>query len=128
MRRAWWVFDPGRTTHRIPRDKPRETENSPPFLDCGGKLRGSATRQLQIRVGADHEHRIETVKMAAILNKAESLFADESIPAYLPYRNSARPARLAQSWGGLERHKPLQENIHNGLEQLRRSCRDRPGW
>jgi hypothetical protein len=57
------------------------------FLDCGGKLRESVTCQLQIWVGPDYEHRIETGKMAAILNKAKDYLADESIPVEVEYED-----------------------------------------
>lgn len=57
------------------------------FVDCGGKLRESTTCQLQIWVGADHDHRIETGKMAAILHKASSLLPDETIPVEIEYED-----------------------------------------
>lgn len=57
------------------------------FLDCGGKLRESTTCQLQIWVGPDYEHRIETGKMAAILHKADTLLPDESIPVEIEYED-----------------------------------------
>ena len=50
------------------------------FLDCGGKLRELTTCQLQIWVGPDYDHRIETGKMAAILDKAKAYLPDEEIP------------------------------------------------
>lgn len=55
------------------------------FLDCGGKLRESTTCQLQIWVGPDYDHRIETGKMAAILEKGRAYLPDESIPVELEY-------------------------------------------
>lgn len=58
------------------------------FLDCGGKLRESITCQLQIWVGPDYDHRIETGKMAAILNKAVAYLPDESIPVEVEYEDS----------------------------------------
>lgn len=57
------------------------------FLDCGGKHRESQTCQLQVWVGDDYNHRIETGKMAAILKKAESLFPDDSIPVEIEYED-----------------------------------------
>lgn len=57
------------------------------FLDCGGTLRESLTCQLQIWVGADYDHRIETGKMAAILDKAASYLPDESIPVEVEYED-----------------------------------------
>ncbi|MES2474390.1 MAG: DUF6428 family protein [Verrucomicrobiota bacterium] len=58
------------------------------FLDCGGKLRESVTCQLQIWVGQDYEHRIETGKMAKILDKAATYLPDESIPVEIEYEDA----------------------------------------
>jgi hypothetical protein len=55
------------------------------FLDCGGKLRELLTCQLQVWVGQDDEHRIETGKMASILEKARSYLPDEDIPVEIEY-------------------------------------------
>jgi len=57
------------------------------FLDCGGTLRESVTCQLQIWVGEDYHHRIETGKMAAILEKAKGYLTDESIPVEVEYED-----------------------------------------
>lgn len=57
------------------------------FLDCGGTLRESLTCQLQIWVGEDYDHRIETGKMAAILDKAKAYLPDESIPVEIEYED-----------------------------------------
>ncbi len=57
------------------------------FLDCGGKLRESATCQLQVWVGPDYDHRIETGKMAAILNKAKDYLTDGTIPVEVEYED-----------------------------------------
>ena len=57
------------------------------FIDCGGTQRDQKTCQLQVWVGEDYEHRIETGNMAAILEKAKSLLADESVPAEVEYED-----------------------------------------
>ena len=57
------------------------------FLDCGGKLRESTTCQLQVWVGPDYDHRIETGKMAAILRKAQAYLPDESMPVEIEYED-----------------------------------------
>lgn len=57
------------------------------FLDCGGKLRESVTCQLQVWVGEDFDHRIETGKMASILNKAKAYLPDETIPVEIEYED-----------------------------------------
>ncbi len=57
------------------------------FLDCGGTLRETDTCLLQVWVGADYDHRIETGKMAAILGKAKSILPDNSIPVEIEYED-----------------------------------------
>ena len=68
------------------------------FLDCGGKLRESISCQLQVWVGQDYEHRIETGKMAAILNKAKDYLADESIPVEVEYEDRVISQYTIQSF------------------------------
>ena len=57
------------------------------FLDCGGTLRDTTTCQLQIWVGEDYDHRIETGKMAAILGKAASILPDDSVNVEIEYED-----------------------------------------
>ena len=57
------------------------------FLDCGGTLRESLTCQLQVWVGEDYQHRIETGKMAAILEKGKAYLPDESVPVEVEYED-----------------------------------------
>ena len=57
------------------------------FLDCGGKLREKTTCQLQVWVGKDYNHRIETEKMAGILKKGEALLPDASVPVEIEYED-----------------------------------------
>ena len=57
------------------------------FLDCGGKLRETTICQLQIWVGEDYDHRIETGKMAAILGKAKSILPDDSVAVEIEYED-----------------------------------------
>lgn len=59
------------------------------FLDCGGTLRETVTCQLQVWVGEDFSHRIETGKMAAILEKARACLPDESVPVEIEYGEQA---------------------------------------
>lgn len=58
------------------------------FLDCGGTLRELTTCQLQVWIGEDIDHRIETGKMAAILEKAGGYLPDESIPVEVEYEHA----------------------------------------
>ncbi|MGJ8657458.1 MAG: DUF6428 family protein [Akkermansiaceae bacterium] len=57
------------------------------FLDCGGKRRERQSCQLQIWVGQDYDHRIETGKMAAILEKAGELLPDDNLPVEIEYED-----------------------------------------
>ena len=57
------------------------------FIDCGGKLRETTTCQLQVWVGDDYQHRIETGKMASILDKAKSILPDDSVPVEIEYED-----------------------------------------
>ena len=57
------------------------------FLDCGGTLRETTVCQLQIWVGEDYDHRIETRKLAGILAKGASLLPDESVPVEIEYED-----------------------------------------
>ena len=56
-------------------------------LDCGGTLRETITCQLQVWVGQDYDHRIETGKMAAILRKAQAYLPDETVPVEVEYED-----------------------------------------
>ncbi len=57
------------------------------FLDCGGKLRETVSCQLQVWVGEDYEHRVETGKMAKILDLAKPYLPDESVPVEIEYES-----------------------------------------
>jgi hypothetical protein len=57
------------------------------FLDCGGTRRETTTCRLQVWVGEDFAHRIETGKMAGILAKGAVLLADESVPVEIEYED-----------------------------------------
>lgn len=57
------------------------------FLDCGGTQRETTTCQLQVWVGEDYDHRIETGKMSGILEKGKSLLPDESVPVEIEYED-----------------------------------------
>jgi hypothetical protein len=57
------------------------------FIDCGGKLRERSNCLLQVWVGEDYDHRIETGKMAGILEKAQSIFPDDGVPVEIEYED-----------------------------------------
>lgn len=57
------------------------------FIDCGGTLREVTTCQLQVWLGGDEDHRLETAKMAGILRKAASFLTDDSVPVEIEYEH-----------------------------------------
>lgn len=57
------------------------------FLDCGGTRRETETCQLQVWVGEDYDHRIETGKMAGILEKSKTVLPDDSVPVEIEYED-----------------------------------------
>lgn len=57
------------------------------FLDCGGTRRETETCQLQIWVGEDYDHRIETGKMAGILEKGKAVLTDDTVPVEIEYED-----------------------------------------
>ncbi len=57
------------------------------FIDCGGTLRESHTCLLQVWVGEDFDHRIETGKMAAILEKASTILPDATVLVEFEYED-----------------------------------------
>jgi hypothetical protein len=57
------------------------------FLDCGGTRRKTETCQLQVWVGEDYDHRIETGKMAGILEKGKAVLPDDSVPVEIEYED-----------------------------------------
>lgn len=57
------------------------------FLDCGGTRRETETCQLQVWVGEDYNHRIETGKMASILERGKTVLPDDSVPVEIEYED-----------------------------------------
>lgn len=57
------------------------------FLDCGGTRRETRACQLQVWVGEDYGHRIETGKMAGILEKGKALLPDDTVPVEIEYED-----------------------------------------
>lgn len=55
------------------------------FVDCGGTVRSSTTCVLQVWVANDVEHRLDTTKLAAIIDKGRSLFSTTAIPIEVEY-------------------------------------------
>ncbi|BCU79837.1 DUF6428 family protein [Luteolibacter sp. LG18] len=86
------------------------------FLDCGGKRRESITCQLQVWVGPDYDHRIETGKMAAILNKAREIVPDGSVPVEIEYEDQV----ISQYT--IARHELTGEAVILHLEHKHTEC------
>jgi hypothetical protein len=55
------------------------------FVDCGGTLRSHASCVLQVWVANDIEHRLDTSKLAKILDKGLGLFDNLQVPLEIEY-------------------------------------------
>jgi hypothetical protein len=57
------------------------------FIDCGGTTRSTTTCVLQVWVANDVEHRLNTSKLARILNTARTLLGSDDLPVEIEYQN-----------------------------------------
>jgi hypothetical protein len=55
------------------------------FIDCGGTRRSTASCVLQAWVAQDVEHRLETGKLARIIDLAAPLLGDDELPVEIEY-------------------------------------------
>lgn len=55
------------------------------FIDCGGTVRSTAAGVLQVWVADDVDHRLETTKLAAIMDVAGPLLQSEDLPLEVEY-------------------------------------------
>ena len=55
------------------------------FIDCGGTVRSLTSCLLQIWVANDTEHRLETTKLATIMQIAKPLLKSEDLPVEVEY-------------------------------------------
>jgi hypothetical protein len=55
------------------------------FIDCGGTVRSSQTCVLQVWVANDTDHRLETGKLAKILEVAAPLLGSDDLPVEVEY-------------------------------------------
>ena len=55
------------------------------FIDCGGTVRSSTTCVIQVWVADDVDHRLDTGKLAAVLNLAAPLLTTTDIPVEIEY-------------------------------------------
>lgn len=57
------------------------------FIDCGGTVRSLASCLLQIWVADDTEHRLETTKLATILEIAGAVLKSDELPVEVEYED-----------------------------------------
>jgi hypothetical protein len=55
------------------------------FIDCGGTIRSLASCLLQIWVADDTDHRLETTKLAKIMEVAGPVLASDELPVEVEY-------------------------------------------
>jgi hypothetical protein len=69
------------------------------FIDCGGTLRSAAACVFQVWVADDTGHRLDTTKLARIVEVGTPLFPSLTIPVEVEYEQGAvspYPVRLAE--------------------------------
>ena len=59
------------------------------FIDCGGTVRSLSSCLLQIWVATDVDHRLETTKLAKIMEIARPLLESDDLPVEVEYEDSA---------------------------------------
>jgi len=59
------------------------------FIDCGGKVHVAQTCQLQVWVGDDVDHWLETGKLADILKLAKSIVFSDDVDVEIEYEDAA---------------------------------------
>ncbi|QJX01220.1 DUF6428 family protein [Frigoriglobus tundricola] len=59
------------------------------FIDCGGTVRSTTTCVLQVWVAQDHDHRLDTTKLAHIIRLASPLLKATDLPVEVEYENGA---------------------------------------
>jgi hypothetical protein len=70
------------------------------FVDCGGTVRSSSSCVLQVWVAGDVDHRLETTKLAKILQLGKPLFETTAVPLEIEYDNgliSQYPVQAAEA-------------------------------
>ena len=69
------------------------------FIDCGGTRRSTTSCVLQVWVAEDTDHRLDTTKLAKIIQMGASLFPSMGVPVEVEYEQGAvsqYPVRLAE--------------------------------
>ena len=59
------------------------------FIDCGGTVRSATTCLLQVWVAHDVDHRLETTKLAKIIEIAQPLLRSDQLPVEIEYEGDA---------------------------------------
>jgi hypothetical protein len=59
------------------------------FIDCGGTVRSATTCLLQVWVAHDVAHRLETTKLAKIIEIAQPLLGSDQLPMEIEYEGEA---------------------------------------
>ena len=59
------------------------------FIDCGGTVRSATTCLLQVWVAHDVDHRLETTKLAKIMEIAQPLLGSDQLPVEIEYEGEA---------------------------------------
>ena len=57
------------------------------FIDCGGTVRSLTSCVLQVWVANDHDHRLESSKLAKIIKVAQPLLASDDLPVEMEYED-----------------------------------------
>lgn len=57
------------------------------FIDCGGTVRSTTACVLQVWVAQDHDHRLDTTKLAHIMRLAAPLLKATDLPVEVEYEN-----------------------------------------
>jgi len=58
------------------------------FIDCGGTVRSLASCVLQVWVASDVDHRLETTKLAKIIEVARPLLQSDDLPVEVEYEDA----------------------------------------
>jgi len=59
------------------------------FIDCGGTVRSATTCLVQVWVAHDVDHRLETTKLAKIIEIAQPLLGSDQLPVEIEYEGDA---------------------------------------
>ena len=59
------------------------------FIDCGGTVRSATTCLLQVWVAHDVDHRLETTKLAKIMEIAQPLLGSDQLQVEIEYEGEA---------------------------------------